>query len=112
MFASRTHPPAPLAPTRVSANACADHFDVYDEPGQENFESALRFGLNQPCKRPHLSLTALARVERWAGFYVHGNDAIGATASFTIVTITAAMHDDLAVRAADDVCYAQILNPV
>ena len=109
---SRSNAAAPVCPTRLTSHGLDRCTDAYDAAGQGNFESALRFGLNQPCKRPHLSLTALARVERWAGFYVHGNDAIGATASFTIVTITAAMHDDLAVRAADDVCYAQILNPV
>ena len=82
-------PPAPLAPTRVSANACADDFDVYDEAGQGNFEMALRFGLNPPRERPHMFLTAIARVERWAGFYVRGHDAIGATVGFTILTGTA-----------------------
>ena len=83
---SRSTAAAPVCPTRLTSHGLDRCTDAYDAAGQGNFESALRFGLNQPCKRPHLSLTALARVERWAGFYVHGHDAIGATASFTIVT--------------------------
>ena len=35
-----------------------------------------------------------------------------ATVGFTILTGMAAMHHDLAVRAADDVCYTQVLNVV
>ena len=35
-----------------------------DEDGQGFFEMALRFGLNVPCEHAHISLTALARVER------------------------------------------------
>ena len=73
---------------------------------------ALRFGLNAPRERPHMFLTALARDARWAGVYVRGRDAIGATVGFTILTGMAAMQHDLAVRAADDVCYTQILNLV
>ena len=42
--------------------------------------------------RPHMFLTALARVARWAGVYVRGRDAIGATVGFTILTGMAAMH--------------------
>ena len=63
-------PPAPPEPTHVSANACADHIDAYDEVGQGFFEMTLRFGLNAPRERPHMFLTALARVAQWAGFYV------------------------------------------
>ena len=82
-------PPGPLEQTRVSANACPDHIDAYDEAGQGFFEMTLRFGLNAPRERPHMFLTALARVARWAGFYVRGHDAIGATVGFTILTGTA-----------------------
>ena len=63
---------------------------------------ALRFGLNALCERPHCFLTALARVERWAGFYERRPDAMRATVGYTILTGMAAMHYDLAVRAADD----------
>ena len=69
-FGSGMRPPAPPEPTRVSANACADHIDAYDEAGQGFFEMTLRFGLNAPRERPHMFLTALARVAQWAGFYV------------------------------------------
>ena len=88
-FGSGMRPPAPPEPTRVSANACADHIDAYDEVGQGFFEMTLRFGLNTPRERPHMFLSALARVVRWAGFYVRGHDAIGATSGFTILTGTA-----------------------
>ena len=54
VFGSGVRPPAPPEPTRVSANACADHIDAYDEAGQGFFEMALRFGLNAPRERPHM----------------------------------------------------------
>ena len=75
----------------MSANACADHIDASDEAGQGFFEMALRFGLNAPSERPHMFLTALARDARWAGVYVRGRDAIGATVGFTILTGTASI---------------------
>ena len=105
-------PPAPPEPTRVSANACADHIVAYDGAGQGFFEMALRFGSNAPRELAHILLTALARLAQWAGFYVRRLVALVRNGAFTILTVTAAMHDDLAVRAADDVCYAQNLNPV
>ena len=57
--------------------------------GQEDFERALRFGLNSPRELADIYLTALARLAQWAGFYVRGHDAIGATSGFTILTGTA-----------------------
>ena len=67
----------PYAPARSSrADACErqclcrPHIDAYDEAGQGFFEMTLRFGLNAPRERPHMFLTALARVAQWAGFYV------------------------------------------
>ena len=80
--------------------------------GQEDFERALRFGLNSPRELADIYLTALARLAQWAGFYVRRLVALVRNGAFTILTVTAAMHDNLAVRAADDVCYAQILNVV
>ena len=106
------HPPGPLEPTRVIAHACADDIDAYDEAGQGFFEMALRFGLNAHREPAHISLIALARLAQWAGFYVRRLVALVRNGAFTILTVTASMHDNLAVRAADDVCYAQILNPV
>ena len=105
-------PPAPPKLTHVSANAWQMTLTHTDAAGQGFFEMASRFGLNAPHERPHMFLTPLARAARWAGFYVRGHDAIGATVGFTILTGMAAMHHDLAVRAADDVCYTQILNLV
>ena len=95
---SRSNAAVPVYPTRLTSHGLDRCIDAYDAAGQGNFERALRFGLNQPRERPYLSLTALARVERSAGYI--------------ILTGMAAMHHDLAVRAADDVCYTQILNPV
>ena len=77
VFGSGMRRPAHLAPTRVSANACAaDDFDAYDEAGQGNFDMALRFGLNPPRELAHCFLTALSRVERWTGFYECELDAM------------------------------------
>merc|ERR1712196_216803 len=84
MFGRGMRPPAPPDPTRACANACADHFDVYDEPGQENFEIALRFGVYSR------RLVALAR-----------------NGAFTILTGTASMYGDLAVRASS----SRLLRP-
>ena len=103
-------PRAPPKPTRVSANACADHFDVYDEPGQENFEIALRFGLNPPRERPHIFLTALARVARWAGVYSRRLVALARNGAFTILTGAASPCTAISRCAPHHpVCYAQIL---
>ena len=107
MFGRGMRPPAPPDPTRACANACADHFDVYDEPGQENFEIALRFGLNPPRERPHIFLTALARVARWAGVYSRRLVALARNGAFTILTGTASMYGDLAVRASS----SRLLRP-
>ena len=87
--ASRSNAAAPVCPTRLTSHGLDRCIDAYDEAGQENFEMALRFGLNAPRERPHMFLSALARVVRWAGFYVRGHDAIGATSGFTILTGTA-----------------------
>ena len=98
MLGSRVRPPAPLAPTGVSTNACADDIDVYDAAGQENFERALRFDLNAPRELPHISPTALARVAQWAGFYARRLVALVLNDAFTILTVHVHAHDDLAVR--------------
>ena len=67
--------------------------------GQEDFERALRFGLNSSRELPDISLTALARVAQWAGFYVRVLVALARNGAFTILTGTASMYGDLAVRA-------------
>ena len=41
-----------------------------------------------------------------------GSTRLRATVGYIILTGMAAMHHDLAVRAADDVCYTHILNIV
>ena len=56
---------------------------------QQNFDRALRVDLSAHREQPNIFLTALSRVARWAGFYVRGHDAIGATVGFTILTGTA-----------------------
>ena len=74
--ASRSNAAAPVCPTRLTSHGLDRCIDAYDAAGQGNFERALRFGLNAPRERPHCFLTALARVERSAGFYKRGLDAI------------------------------------
>ena len=73
---------------------------------------ALRFGLNAPRERPHCFLTALARVERWAGFYERRPDALRATVGFTILTGMAPCTTISRCAPHHCVCYAQILNLV
>ena len=60
---------------------------------------ALRFGLNVPRELAHISLIALARLAQWAGFYVRRLVALVRNGAFTILTGTASMYGDLAVRA-------------
>ena len=97
--ASRSNAAAPVCPTRLTSHGLDRCIDAYDEAGQENFEMALRFGLNAPRKLPHISLIALARVAQWAGFYKCGLDALARNGVFTILAVMAAMYGDLAVRA-------------
>ena len=76
------------------------------------FEMALRFGLKEPCETAHIYLTALARVAQCTGVYARGLVALMRSGALTIISgMTTAMRD-LAVRAADDACYTQIINPV
>ena len=97
--ASRSNAAAPVCPTRLTSHGLDRCIDAYDEAGQENFEMALRFGLNAPREPAHISLIALARLAQWAGFYVRRLVALVRNGAFTILTVTAAMHDNLAVRA-------------
>ena len=98
-LARRSSSPAPARPTQLTSYGLDTYIDVYDAAGQENFERALRFDLNAPRELPHISPTALARVAQWAGFYACSLVALVRNDAFTILTGTAAMHDDLAVRA-------------
>ena len=84
---------------RLTSNAWHRCIDAYDAAGQGNFDRALRFDSKAPRELPHISLTALARVAQWAGFYACSLVALVRNDAFTILTGTAAMHDDLAVRA-------------
>ena len=109
---SRSNAAAPVCPTRLTSYGLDRCTDAYDAAGQGFFEMALRFGLNAPRERPHCFLTALARVERWAGFYERRPDALRATVGFTILTGMAPCTTISRCAPHHCVCYAQILNLV
>ena len=97
-MASRVPRPAPLLAMRLTSNAWHRCIDAYDAAGQGNFDRALRFDSKAPRELPHISLTALARVAQWAGFYARRLVALVLNDAFTILTVHVHAHDDLAVR--------------
>ena len=98
MSTTRASSPAPARPTQLTSHGLDRCIDAYDAAGQENFDMALRFGLNDARERPHMFLTALARVVLWAGFYARRLVALVLNDAFTIVTVHVHAHSNLAVR--------------
>ena len=99
MSSTRSSSPALGRPTQLTSYGLDTYIDAYDQAGQENFDRALRFDLNATHELAHISLTALARVARWAGgFYARRLVALVINDAFTILTVHVHAHDDLAVR--------------
>ena len=98
MSSTRSSSPALGRPTQLTSYGLDTYIDVNDAAGQENFDRALRFDLNATHELAHISLTALARVARWAGFYARRLVALVINDAFTILNVHVHAHDNLAVR--------------
>ena len=83
-----SHPPPALL---LSARRSGLHAKIcaYNVERTTIFGRTARARPKEPMQPAHTFLTALARVARWAGVYVRGRDAIGATVGFTILPGTA-----------------------